>query len=173
MEKLTLRELKSTDESSFREAIESFRLSDPTFCFAFDFDDSTEFSSFLRRIKNHEKGVGLPKGWVPNSFLVGVLGDEIVGRVSVRHSLTEALYNHGGHIGFGVVSKHRRKGVGKEMLRQGLLVAKAIKLERVLVTCDDDNMGSIKTIEALNGTLEDCRLRNGGEKTRRYWIQIN
>ena len=39
-------------------------------------------------------------------------------------------------------------------------------IDRVLVTCDDDNVGSARTIESQGGVLEDIR-----RGKRRYWIQ--
>ena len=57
------------------------------------------------------------------------------------------------------------------MLGQALVYAQRLNLERVLVTCDDDNIASIKTIESMKGILEDSRVRGDGGTTRRYWIQ--
>jgi predicted acetyltransferase len=45
----------------------------------------------------------------------------------------------------------------------------------VLITCDDDNIASIKVIEHNGGVLEDRvtnRLERGIVTTRRYWIEI-
>ena len=43
---------------------------------------------------------------------------------------------------------------------------------RVLATCDDDNIGSIKTIEKCGGILEDVVSGPDLPKPkRRYWIQ--
>ena len=45
-------------------------------------------------------------------------------------------------------------------------------LTQVLVTCDDDNIGSIKTIEKAGGVLEN--VVDGPDLVkpkRRYWIQ--
>ena len=38
-------------------------------------------------------------------------------------------------------------------------------IDPALVTCDDDNVGSVRVIEAAGGVLEDVR----GVK-RRYWV---
>ena len=56
------------------------------------------------------------------------------------------------------------------MLREGLTVLRDLQVHRVLVTCDEDNPGSIRTIEACGGQLEDTRPRSDGTATRRYWI---
>jgi len=44
-----------------------------------------------------------------------------------------------------------------------------------LITCDDDNIGSIKVIENNGGILENKvknSLARGNVATRRYWINI-
>ncbi|MEU2385508.1 hypothetical protein ABZ606_12680 [Streptomyces sp. NPDC012461] len=49
--------------------------------------------------------------------------------------------------------------------------ARALGLDRVLVTCDDDNTGSRRSIERNGGVLEDVRTTTAGIK-RRYWITL-
>ena len=59
------------------------------------------------------------------------------------------------------------------MLRLSLQIAhETLGIDRVLVTCDDDNVGSIRTIEKNGGVLEN--VISGPEiakATRRYWIE--
>jgi predicted acetyltransferase len=77
----------------------------------------------------------------------------------------------GGHVGFGIRPSARRRGLARWALRAVLLQARSLGLERVLVSCDDGNVASARTIEANGGTLEDVRERDGGPK-RRYWIEL-
>ena len=49
--------------------------------------------------------------------------------------------------------------------------ARALGLDRVLVTCDDTNLGSQRVIEANGGVLEDVRSTQLG-RTRRYWLEL-
>ncbi|MFD5230388.1 GNAT family N-acetyltransferase [Streptomyces qaidamensis] len=53
-----------------------------------------------------------------------------------------------------------------------LLKAPALGLDRVLLTCDDGNAGSARTIESNGGALEDVRNTEIGVK-RRYWITLD
>ena len=76
-------------------------------------------------------------GRVRAAFLVAVVGEDIVGRVSLRYELTAALREEGGHIGYGVVPSQRRRGYATQMLRGTLDRARSRGLERVLLTCDD------------------------------------
>ena len=71
-----------------------------------------------------------------------------------------------GHIGYSVRPSARRQGHATAALRRSLKVARErLGLERVLVTCAEDNPASRTVIEACGGTYEDSR-----EHTRRYWI---
>jgi predicted acetyltransferase len=59
------------------------------------------------------------------------------------------------------------------MLAMALPMAKELGILRVLVTCDDNNLGSIKTIEANGGRLENkVEVGEGKPLKRRYWIEL-
>ena len=91
---------------------------------------------------------------MPVSFLFAFnnLG-EIVGRTSIRHRNDHNLIKYGGHIGYGVCPKYRKQGYATEILKESLLFVKKNlpDLKRVLVTCDEGNIGSQKTIEEMEG----------------------
>ncbi len=55
------------------------------------------------------------------------------------------------------------------MLRLALPEAKEIGLEKVLITCDDDNIASAKVIENNGGIFERFVEKNS-KKMRRYWV---
>ena len=61
------------------------------------------------------------------------------------------------------------------MLSLALKKAKQMGLNKVLITCDDDNYASAKVIENNNGKLENIvqNLIDGKIiQTRRYWIEL-
>ena len=74
-------------------------------------------------------------------------GDEI------RHKLNESLLKNGGHIGDGVRPSERRKGYATEMIRLALEECKKIGIDRVLMVCYKDNIGSRKSIINNGGVL--------------------
>ena len=135
--------------------------------------DGMSFGLYLDVLRDQARGVNLPPNHVPSTFLLAFDEARIVGRVSIRHELNDFLYRLGGHIGYVVVPDFRRRGYATEILRQSLDIARdRFGLTRVLLTCDDDNVGSIRTIEKNGGVLEN--VVSGADllkPKRRYWIE--
>jgi len=93
------------------------------------------------------------------------------GELRLRHYLNPALEQEGGHIGYTIRPSSRGRGMGKELLRLGLLEARAMGIGCVLVTCDDDNPASIGVIEANGGREFEAGVSQwSGKAIRRYWI---
>ena len=90
---------------------------------------------------------------------------EVVGFLALRHRLNAWLLEEGGHIGYGVRPSRRNRGHASAALKLALAAAADLGIDWVLVTCDEDNLGSRRTIERCGGAYEDSR--NG---KRRYWI---
>lgn len=171
--KLTLRPLRSEDEASFKRAVAEFNNEASSFEFAFYFDESIPFSDYTKKLEKWSVGKDLPGRFVPNTFLVGVVDGQVVGRISIRHCLTDYLERIGGHVGYGVIPSCRKQGFAAEMLRQSLPVCASIGLARVLVTCDVNNLGSRRVIEKCGGVLENITNEPELEsQKRRYWIDI-
>jgi predicted acetyltransferase len=165
---LALRPLRAGDEAQFRAGHAA--MTADGFIFGLGFDPAMDFAAYLRALADHQAGRNLPERFVPGTFLVAEVAGEIVGRVSIRHELNDFLLRMGGHIGYGVLPGHRRRGYATEILRQSLVVAASLGIGRVLVTCDDDNAGSAAVIEANGGRLENVVATEVGHPPkRRYW----
>jgi predicted acetyltransferase len=91
--------------------------------------------------------------------------EEFVGYLALRHSLTPWLLEEGGHIGYSIRPSRRREGHATRALALAVRRSAGLGLDRVLVTCEEDNDASRGTIERCGGRYEDSR--NG---KRRYWI---
>jgi predicted acetyltransferase len=169
-EQLILRPMVLSDEPTFRRALGEWDGSSG-FLFYQGFEPGMTFADYLDLLAANERGERLPPGFIAATTLGAFVGEDLVGRASIRHRLTEFLLNTGGHLGYGVVPSFRRRGYATEILRQTLPLAKKLRIDRALVTCDDDNIGSIRVIEVNGGVLEDKRPQPGTDVLkRRYWI---
>ena len=116
----------------------------------------------------------LPKGYVPSYDYFFVEDDKLIGIIHIRITLTDKLLKYGGHIGYGINPYYFRKGYGTKLLKLGLEKAEyLIKENKILITCDDDNIGSYKIIEKNGGILENKiinKIDNETIVTRRYWV---
>jgi len=132
-----------------------------------------DFGAFIRRLRNHSRGADLPNGWVPATMYWLVRGRRILGACNLRHALTEALRDFGGHVGYSVRPGERNKGYGTLMFKLVLEKAWALGIARVLVTCDRNNVPSIRVIEKNGGVLDsESHSERAGRVTRRYWIDL-
>lgn len=113
----------------------------------------------FRRYVRDVRAVALPEtprllGRVPETFLWWVEGSTYLGRLSIRHELTEELRWEGGHIGYEVRPRARRRGHATRMLEAALPIAYRLGIDPVLVTCDTTNIASRRVIEHNGGRLE-------------------
>ena len=131
--------------------------------------------NIIQKMKDHRDITKLKPNHVLSYDYFIVDGDEFIGRVSIRTELTPALLQYGGNIGYVIHPKHWKKGYGTLSLTLSLEKAKELGLKKILITCDDDNLGSCKIIEKNHGILENKVKNKVGEETfltRRYWIEL-
>src|SRR5262245_65280798 len=112
------------------------------------------FARYLGVLEQYARGEQLPPNHVPTTFLFAFDESRIVGRVAIRHALNDFLLRLGGHIGYVVVPEYRRRGYATAMLAWSVRFAREqLGISPVLLTCDDDNVASIRTIEKNGGVL--------------------
>jgi predicted acetyltransferase len=164
---LHLRRISIQDEPQIRAAISEFGTEGGHWSYRFRPD--LPWDEYVSLVHGWEDGIDLPDGFVRHAELVAVVGDDIVGRTSIRFELNDFLRTLGGHIGYAVRPPFRRQGYATEILRQSLEIARARGIDPVLVTCDDDNLASAKVIEANGGKLESIVPGEAAVPKRRYW----
>lgn len=165
-----IRELNKSDEASFLKGFTEWPLNE-THNYTFDWQPETKFSDHLERLRKNKLGLDLVEGRVPSNIFYGFYNGDIVGRVSIRHSLNAFLLERGGHIGYSVARKFRQRGFATKMFEFSLAYCKSLKLDQVLVTCDDQNEASIRIIEKFNAKLEN-KVNVNENLVRRYWVEL-
>lgn len=132
-------------------------------------NDFRDFDKYLSELEIKETDGRL----VPDStfFCLDEERNIFVGAVNIRHYLNEGLLKTGGHIGDGVRPSERRKGVATKMIGLALEECKKLGIDRVMMACDDNNIGSAKSIENNGGKLEN-KIEDDGKLVRRYWIEL-
>ena len=136
-------------------------------------DRFSSIEVWLEELKKRSCEDTVPEGLVPSSTYLAVREKDnyIVGMIDIRHYLNEYLTQVGGHIGYGVRKTERNKGYAKQMLKLALEKCKELKIKKVLITCDEDNIASEKVILSANAKLEDIR-NVDGENKKRFWIEL-
>ena len=136
-------------------------------------DRFSSIEVWIEELKKRSCEDTVPKGLVPSSTYLAVREKDnyIVGMIDIRHYLNEYLTQVGGNIGYGVRKTERNKGYAKQMLKLALEKCKELKIKKVLITCDEDNIASEKVILSANAKLEDIR-NVDGENKKRFWIDL-
>ena len=134
-------------------------------------DGVAKYNDWLKKLEN----TSIEEGKVPMTayFAIRESDNRIIGIITIRHYLNDALLKKGGHIGYRVRPTERRKGYATQMLYLGLKKAKNMKIDKVLLTCDKSNIGSVKTIRSNHGVLEDEYQDENGEIIQRYWVDVS
>ncbi|WP_042383752.1 GNAT family N-acetyltransferase [Streptacidiphilus melanogenes] len=138
-----------------------------------DLDTPEDFAAWVELLLvQSDRTLPLPEGAVHATHWWIVEDDEYLGAIDLRHYVNQFLYDRGGHIGYSVRPSARGRGVATWALGAVLPRAQELSLRRVLLTCDEGNVASARTIEAHDGVLEDVRPISPRVKKRRYWIAL-
>lgn len=129
-----------------------------------------DFDFYLKNLDDD----GKEEGKVPSStfFLLDEERNRLLGAVNIRHRLNDDLLLHGGHIGDGIRPSERRKGYATKMIALALEECKKLGIKRVLMVCNADNPGSMKSITRNGGILENELVGDDGKIEQRYWIDL-
>jgi len=132
------------------------------------------FEDLIARLVAAKDPANAPPGELPYEDFWLMEGDEWIGKLTLRTTINAKYLRAGGHIGYEIRPSKRRRGYGTVLLRMGLELACERGLQRVLLTCDETNLGSRKVIEKNGGQLENAVAVEGQTALKlRYWINLN
>jgi len=136
---------------------------------SFRLKEGIPYDIYLEEMAAKEVGHG---NRVPNSNYFLVDEDErIIGMVNIRHSLNDQLRQVDGHIGYGIRPSERRKGYATYLLSEALNITDQLGIRSVLVTCNEDNIGSAAVIVNNGGVEDESFTEPHGNVVRRFWIE--
>ena len=105
-----------------------------------------------------------------------VLIDEnghIYGAANIRHELKGKLREICGHVGYGIRPSERGKGYATLQLKLLLEKMDKMGIDNALITCRENNIGSIKTMNKFIGTADSLiPSRYEGIMEYRYWVDV-
>jgi predicted acetyltransferase len=137
-----------------------------------DWDEQSSADKYFQEALDMKNGAHLGD-LVPASNFWIIANDQYVGRMSIRHELNDWLRIYGGHIGYEIKLSARRKGYATQALKQAISYCQIIlEIPELLLTCNDENIASYKTIENNGGILFKKMNDEGGHLSRYYSITL-
>lgn len=108
------------------------------------------------------------------------VGDTVVGKISIRIGNNYHSY-YNGNIGYEIDNEYRGNNYSYKACKLVFQVAKAHGMNKLILTCDENNIASYKTIEKLGAELLEIvkppkdyfAYREDMEKQRIYKLQIS
>ena len=114
-----------------------------------------EYQAWLASCAKSSEQSGLIDGWkVPQTTFWLYEDGQPVGMGKVRHILTDALREHGGHVGYAIRPSARNRGLGKKLLALLAVESRKLGLDQLLLTIQNQNTASIRTALANGGRIE-------------------
>lgn len=133
-------------------------------------DEHENFADWLNGVRLFEDQKTVPKGYVKSEEYLFYIDKKLIGMMNLRHELNDMLEKTGGHIGYSVRKGERKNGYATKMLDFALQKYREMGIQKVLITCDLDNIASAKVIEKNGGILENI-INEQDNLVKRYWIK--
>ena len=100
--------------------------------------------------------------------------NKLIGMLNIRWNIPPNIQEFVGNIGYGIRPTERKKGYNKINLYLGLIEIQKLGLKKIYLDCEDNNIASYKTMEALNAKLLSTKIDPYDNLlTRIYSIDVN
>ena len=135
--------------------------------------DNETFSEMITRLKNRRIGKNIAKRDVPATIYWIIEDDKIVGTIDMRHKLNEDYLLKFGHVAYYIKKEERNKNYATIALNLIIKKYKKTNINKILITCLEDNEASKKVILKNNGVFEQTVFNKViNKKISRYIITI-
>lgn len=99
----------------------------------------------IPKLLNNSKGIGLPEGYVPDTYFFLWNNHNIVGLFKIRHYLNDFLKQGPGHIGYTILKDYRGNGYATKGLKLAVEECKKIiKEDEIYLSSHKNNPASLK-----------------------------
>ena len=115
---------------------------------------NTTYKDWLADLELKKDKKNLPDDYSPQINYLAFKENNLVGVITIRWELVPILEFYGGNRCYLVRPSDRRKGYGKEMLKELLDTKVKGKLDKVLITCMETNIASSQLIKTLGGIYD-------------------
>lgn len=100
--------------------------------------------------------------------------NKLIGMLNIRWNIPPNIQEFVGNVGYGIRPTERKKGYNKINLYLGLIEIQKLGLKKIYLDCEDNNIASYKTMEALNAKLLSTKIDPYDNLlTRIYSIDVN
>lgn len=130
-----------------------------------------DYKKFLEFLSEWENGINIGDEVPQTLFLLKNGEGTVLGAASLRHFLNKTNILDGGHVAYGIAPQYRKKGYGNLILSLALKKLREMKIKKVLVTCDSDNLASQAVILKNGGVFFNHTFDEDGVPINRYWIE--
>ena len=136
---------------------------------------SDSYKKYLERCEADKNIESINPNWSnATNYLLVDENNHIYGCSQFRHHILGELVNVGGNFAYAIRPSERGKGYGTIQLKLLIEKAKEFGLEKVLVTCRENNIGSKKTMEKFIGEADTLVPSiHDGIMEYRYWINVD
>ncbi len=132
------------------------------------------YEEFYQSLEKNKHINDINPNWAnQTSYVLIDSNGHIYGAANIRHELKGKLFEIGGHIGYAIRPSERGKGYGTLQLALLLKKTDELGIEKALITCRENNLGSKKTMQKFIGKPDTLvPSMYDGIMEYRYWVDV-